>query len=115
MDVLSSLSETICLDEELEFKIKIIINELVTNYFIHEEKNSYVRLLAKTKGNCIFIALLEDSRGFDLSAALHCKSISEEKPVLCESGRGLRIVSLLSDALRYNRKGNIIAIHVNLV
>lgn len=115
VEFLSGLSDTINLDEELEFKIKIIVGELVNNYFEHEEECSYVRLLAKPRGSFISIVLLEDSRGFDVSAALGAGNISEEKTLMNESGRGLHIVSILSDAMRHNRKGNIIAIHVNLV
>jgi Anti-sigma regulatory factor (Ser/Thr protein kinase) len=115
VEFLSGLSDTLYLDEELEFKIKIIVGELVNNYFEHEEECSHVRILAKPRGSCISIALLEDSHGFDVSAAISAGNISEEKTLMNESGRGLHIVSMLSDALRYNRKGNIIAIHVNLV
>ena len=115
LDFLSRLSDTVCMNEELEFKIKIIINELVTNYFMHEEECSFVRVLAKPRDGFISIVLLENSLGFDISAALHAGNISEEKTLMNESGRGLQIVSILSDTLRYNRKGNVVAIHVNLV
>jgi Anti-sigma regulatory factor (Ser/Thr protein kinase) len=114
-EFLSGIQGTVSLNEELEFKIKIIVGELVNNYFEHEEKTSYVRILAKARGGHICIALLEDSTGFDVSAAIASRNISEEKAAVSECGRGLYIVSELSDVLKHNRKGNIIAIHVNLV
>lgn len=114
---LENLSENIILNEETEFKIKIIVSELVTNCFRHEEAGCFVHVLGKPANGCISIALLRDGPGFNISAALSscCCNISEENRDLKETGRGLHIVSVLSDVLRYNRRGNIIAIKVNLV
>ena len=114
-DFLANLSDTVYLNEEMEFKIKIIVGELVTNCFKHDEQNSWVRFMAKPRGHFISIVLMEDGIGFDVSAALRSCVLGGETASLCENGRGLYIVSTLSDVLRYNRKGNIIAIHVNLV
>ena len=113
-EFLTELSESIYINEELEFKLKIILNELVTNSFKYANSCSYVRVLAKLKGKLISIAVIDDSCGFDYSQAKQL-DISEENNIFQEGGRGIYIVDALSDYLRYNRKGNIIAIKVNLV
>lgn len=113
-EFLSELSETILINEELEFKLKIILNELVTNSFKYAKSCNYVRVMAKLKGNIISIAVIDDSCGFDYTQVKQT-DISEEKNIFQEGGRGIYIVDALSDYLRYNRKGNIIAIKVNLV
>lgn len=113
-DFLCSISDCVYLNEEIEFKLKIIINELVTNSFKYAQPNGYVRVLAKLNGTFISIAIIDDGVGFDYSK---CRDvdISEENHIMREGGRGIHIVDVLSDVLRYNRKGNIIAIKVNLV
>ncbi len=113
-EFLSSISDCVYLNEEIEFKLKIIINELVTNSFKHASPRNYVRVLAKLNGTFISIAVIDDGVGFDY-AQYRDVDISEENHIMKEGGRGIHIVDVLSDVLRYNRKGNIIAIKVNLV
>jgi anti-sigma regulatory factor (Ser/Thr protein kinase) len=113
-EFLSSISDCVYLNEEIEFKLKIIINELVTNSFKHANPRNYVRVLAKLNGTFISIAVIDDGVGFDYSQYRDV-DISEENYIMKEGGRGIHIVDVLSDVLRYNRKGNIIAIKVNLV
>ena len=112
--ILSNFTDSIFQNEELAFKLKIILNELVNNCFIHSESGSYVRILAKCKENCICFALIDDSEGFDYSK-LDKADFSSEDIQLKECGRGIHIVRKLSDTLKYNRRGNVIAIKVNLV
>ncbi len=113
-EFLSELSRSVDLNEELEFKLKIILNELVTNSFKYAKSCNYVRVLAKQKQGTISIVIIDDSCGFDYTQVKQF-DISEENNVFLEGGRGIYIVDALSDYLRYNRKGNIIAIKVNLV
>jgi anti-sigma regulatory factor (Ser/Thr protein kinase) len=113
-EFLSSISDCIYLNEEIEFKLKIIINEIVTNCFKYAKPGSYVRVLAKLNGTFVSIAIIDDGVGFDYSKYRGI-DISEENCIMKEGGRGIHIVDVLSDALRYNRKGNIIAIKVKLV
>jgi anti-sigma regulatory factor (Ser/Thr protein kinase) len=113
-EFLSELSQSISINEELEFKLKIILNELVTNSFKYAQSCNYVRVLAKLKRGVLFIVVIDDSCGFDYTQVKQV-DISEENNVNQEGGRGIYIVDALSDYLRYNRKGNIIAIKVNLV
>lgn len=113
-EFLSSISDCVYLNEEIEFKIKIIINELVTNSLKYANSSHYVRVLAKLHGTFISIAVIDDGVGFDCSKVRDI-DISEENYIMKEGGRGIHIVDVLSDFLRYNRKGNIIAIKVKLV
>jgi len=113
-EFLSELSQSISINEELEFKLKIILNELVTNSFKYAQSCNYVRVLAKLKRGVLSIVVIDDSCGFDYTQVKQV-DVSEENNVNQEGGRGIYIVDALSDYLRYNRKGNIIAIKVNLV
>jgi anti-sigma regulatory factor (Ser/Thr protein kinase) len=113
-EFLSSIADCVYLNEEIEFKLKIIINELVTNSLKYSKPSNYVRVLAKLHGTFISIAVIDDGIGFDYSKYRDV-DISEENYIMKEGGRGIHIVDVLSDVLRYNRKGNIIAIKVNLV
>lgn len=113
-EFLSSISDCVYLNEEIEFKLKIIINELVTNSFKYANPSNYVRVLAKLNGTFVSIAVIDDGVGFDCSKIRNV-DISEENYIMKEGGRGIHIVEVLSDVLRYNRKGNIIAIKVKLV
>lgn len=113
-EFLNSISDCVYLNEEIEFKLKIIINELVTNSLKYAKPCSYVRVLAKLQNTFISIAVIDDGLGCDYSK-IRDIDISEENYIMKEGGRGIHIVDVLSDVLRYNRKGNIIAIKVNLV
>lgn len=113
-EFLSELSHLVSLNEELEFKLKIILNELVTNSFKYAKSCNYVRVLAKLRGDVILIAVIDDGCGFNYDQVKQVDA-SEEGNIYMEGGRGIYIVDALSDYLRFNRKGNIIAIKVNLV
>jgi len=111
---LADLAESIFVNEELEFKLKIIMNELVTNSSKYARSCNYVRIMAKLKDGTISIVLIDDGCGFDYSQVKET-DIAKVNDFFHEGGRGIYIVDALCDYLRYNRKGNIIAIKVNLV
>ena len=112
-DFLFTVSNVVFLNEELVFKIKLIVKELVTNSFKYARPCSYVRVMAKLNRTSLSIAVMDDGAGFDFLAARACCPAKTDP--LRESGRGIYLVDVFSDRIRCNRKGNIIAIKVNLV
>lgn len=101
------------------FELKVILNELLLNAIKHgvkEDKSRYVRVIAAIrKDNSVFIMVEDEGSGCDYDIILKNENDCCSNPVydLCdakETGRGLLIVKNLCDRIRYNRKGNRVAV-----
>jgi len=89
-------------------EIKLILSELLSNAVIHGNKkiiNKRVYLKLELKEKSVFAKILDEGRGFD-----HVKYIANYKHdknlIKKESGRGIKIVSYLADAIAFNALGN---------
>ncbi|MDO5713849.1 MAG: ATP-binding protein [Tissierellia bacterium] len=96
-------------DENLRFDLNLIINELVVNGVLHGNqgnRNKWVSLDIGLMYDCIEIRVKDEGKGIDYDPQKYCLN---EK--LC-SGRGLILVSALSDKLVFEE--NEVIVIVNL-
>lgn len=105
--------EGICTKQDTLFEIKVILNELIQNAMCHGNKNDdvkSVKLNVKIEGDNICIVVEDEGEGYNFKQLL--SSIKNDKPVGCdvcdlkESGRGMVLVTSLSEKISFNAKGN---------
>ena len=105
--VLGFIKSRVNLKEEMEYDIKLILNELLLNAVIHG--NRYCRdkrvdiKLDILKNGKMMLAVNDQGEGFSYLSFQHRRPILDPEQ---EGGRGLNIIQALSDEVRYNKKGN---------
>ncbi|HHX18595.1 MAG TPA: ATP-binding protein [Clostridium sp.] len=105
--------EGICTKQDILFEVKVILNELIQNAICHGNKNDTiksVKLNVKIDGDNICIIVEDEGEGYNFRQLLN--SIKNDKPINCdvcdlkESGRGMILVTNLSEKIIFNAKGN---------
>lgn len=99
---------------ETKYNIKLVLNELIYNGLKYTDSGKGVKMMAKLKEEKIAVAIKDFGCGFD-HRAVRDNDIKNDAAIYDEHGRGIYICSSVCDDFRYNRKGNIIAIKLNLV
>jgi serine/threonine-protein kinase RsbW len=94
-------------DPSICFVAELLVREALTNAVVHgsqADPGKQVRCSVRLKGRRLLIAVSDDGAGFDWRAARH-------KPVgsLDISGRGASILRQYADWVRYNDRGNAVA------
>jgi anti-sigma regulatory factor (Ser/Thr protein kinase) len=88
------------------FAAELLVREALTNAVMHgsgADPDKHVRCALRLRGNSLFIAVADDGEGFDWRAA-GTKARKEDD---C-SGRGLEILHLYADRVRFSGKGNVV-------
>lgn len=105
------------ISEDIEFEIKVVLNELILNAIKHgnkENSNKYVKIaVAINSENQLLLIIEDEGQGYNSDCLLENTICSIEDIDLCEmkvSGRGLMIVKNLCDKVKINKKGNRIII-----
>ena len=104
------------LDESTIFDLKVILNELILNSIVHGNKNNSkkcVSIKACIYRSSIAFIIEDEGCGCDFASIIKrendlCKN--DDIDLLCESCRGILIVSKISDIIKYNNKGNKISV-----
>lgn len=98
------------LEDDEVFEIKLILNELVSNAFIHGNKGSakkYIELdIKEVDPFSLKISVNDQGEGWNYHTVLNKFDSSKPNIALDEHGRGLIIVSNLCESLVFNEKGN---------
>jgi serine/threonine-protein kinase RsbW len=99
------------ISDEDRYELKLIFSELLFNALIHgnnKDSSKYVTLSVEIlPPNTIYSSIKDEGDGFDYNAILkQCASPSTEKEIFNESGRGIQLVSKLTDKLCFNSIGN---------
>lgn len=114
-EILKSLfDEGICTKQDILFEIKVILNELIQNAICHGNKNDViksVKLNVKIEGDNICIVVEDEGEGYNFKQLLSSinkndESINCDVQDLKESGRGMILVTNLSEKISFNAKGN---------
>jgi serine/threonine-protein kinase RsbW len=94
-----------CVDS---FAGELLLREALTNAVVHgsqRDPRKLVRCVVRLKRRSLLIAVADDGGGFDWRAARGRLAESSD----C-SGRGTEILRKFADHVRYNGKGNVVAI-----
>ena len=92
-------------DARLE-NLAICLEELLSNAFIHgnrKDKDRLIRVRMKFDSEKLLLSVRDEGEGFD--GKNYLEKIREEQPSIPEK-RGLFVVDLLMDEVRFNKKGN---------
>jgi len=99
------------ISDEDRYDLKLIFSELLFNALIHgnnEDSNKQVTLCVEILPlNIIFSSIQDEGNGFNYKNILErCEGAPTEEDIFSESGRGIRLVSKLTDKLSFNSLGN---------
>ena len=86
------------------FAAELLVREALTNAVMHgslADPGKSVRCTLRLRGNSLFISVADDGDGFDWRAGSTTASTD------C-SGRGLEILRLYADRVRFSGKGNVV-------
>lgn len=98
--------------EDMQFEMKVILNELILNAVKHGNRgdcNKFVKISAGLIRNAYVVFVIEDEgNGYDHSCIQNKPQFPSDSEIQCmqETGRGIFIVSSLSDKVKFNKKGN---------
>jgi len=87
--------------------LKLIFSELLYNAVVHgnkEDKNKKVYVNVKVISGCLSASIRDEGGGFDYNKAIEyaCGDAALEN----EHGRGMLLVTSLTDNVHFNKKGN---------
>ena len=102
--VILGIEEEKHLSDEQMYRIRLILSELVMNIFKYSDAKE-VRLSAEYKQNKLHIVLADDGSGFEARSVIR-RDIKQQEVLLKENGRGVYLVRMMTDTLRYSEEGN---------
>lgn len=96
---------------EDRYELKLIFSELLFNALIHgnkEDSNKHVTFCVEIlPKNIIFSSVQDEGKGFDYKKILkQCSTVATDNDIFSETGRGIKLVSKLTDKLSFNSIGN---------
>jgi serine/threonine-protein kinase RsbW len=89
------------------FAAELLVREALTNAVVHgchSDPNKQVRCFLRLKGRHLLIAVQDDGDGFDWRAARGKTAAFPD-----DSGRGMEILRKYANHVRYNERGNVVA------
>lgn len=93
------------LNEALNSRIQLAVNEAVTNAVVHGNKlNSAqkVEVMAKIEKNTVVIWVQDEGKGFDAAAV---PDPTEEDRLLNQGGRGVYLMQQYADEVTFEKQG----------
>lgn len=99
------------ISSEDRYDLKLIYSELLFNAVIHgnnKDINKYVTLSVEVlPSNVIVSSIQDEGEGFDYKNLLdECSLETTQDNIFNENGRGIKLVSCLTDKLSFNSTGN---------
>jgi len=119
--IISYLENSVGINSDQSFDVKIILNELLQNAIEHGNllncnKRVYMDVCIREK-DILSITIRDQGQGFDVHKILNVENnhIDDDIMELPEFGRGLLIVRSLCDDISFNHRGNCIKVKKRLV
>jgi len=109
--LLSLLRASMALDEEQEYHVRLVMNELLANIFNYSLPEK-VRMNAVLKDGVLTIVFQNNGQGFEYETVLE-RDVLHADP-MCENGRGVYLVRLIADHLEYSKNGKRVKVCMNL-
>lgn len=100
--------------EDTLFDMRLAIDEALANAITHGNKSRpelFVTVRWKITNTEVVLQVADEGAGFDPST-VPCPA--EEQQLLCPKGRGLFLIRNKMDAIRFNKKGNVITMEKRL-
>lgn len=109
--LLGLLKASTRLDEEQEYHVRLVINELLANIFCYAFPEK-VRMKADLQDGRLTIVFQNNGQGFAYDEVLG-RDVLHEDP-MCENGRGVYLVRLIADDLEYSKNGKRVKVCIDL-
>jgi anti-sigma regulatory factor (Ser/Thr protein kinase) len=120
---LNELNEAICsvirgverekkLDDEQEYRIRLVLSELVVNIFKYSDANE-VKLQAEYGQDGLHIVLADDGSGFETGPVVS-RNVTTREFLMNENGRGVYLVKMMTDSFHYSESGNTVDVTLKL-
>lgn len=100
------------LSEEQEYRIRLVMSELVINIFKYSDANE-VKIRAEYGPDGLRILLRDNGTGFE-SAPYVERNVTRREFLLHENGRGVYLVRMMTDSLIYSEAGNAVDVTLKL-
>jgi anti-sigma regulatory factor (Ser/Thr protein kinase) len=112
--VIGGVSRQAPLSDERRYNIALILNELLVNSFQHARPTprTPVFVHVELSGGCLRIVVTDSGAGFEFTQQL--SAADDADVLLCERGRGLKLVRALCSDIRYNDCGNSVEVSIAL-
>lgn len=112
--ILSSLSSGHNIDEAGLFNVRLVLNELITNAFLHgnaceKGRSVIVAVDRENDGSELTISVEDNGNGFDAGLAP-----VQTGATLKDHGRGLILVRALTRDMSFNERGNRICVRMSM-
>lgn len=111
--ILGSLTGGREMDEARLFNIRLVLNELITNAFIHGNDRAGGRPVTvavnRNEDGSLDIAVEDGGEGFETSRAS-----DSPKHAMMDHGRGLLLVRALTREMTFNERGNRVRVRMNM-
>lgn len=107
-EMLDSIRQWHIIAEDEFFAVRLICNELVANSIFHGNKgfsNKTIKVTINALDDAmISITVRDEGVGFDY------KNSKSDDDIMCENGRGLMLISEMSEGVEYNENGSSITV-----
>ncbi|MEA4854475.1 MAG: ATP-binding protein [Christensenella sp.] len=100
------------LDEEQQYRIRLVMSELVMNIFKYSEADT-VSINAGYANHQLKIEFRDNGKGFESAPAMQ-RDVRSSDLLMCESGRGIFLVRSIADSLQYTKHGNGVVVTLRL-
>ncbi|MEA5004579.1 MAG: ATP-binding protein [Christensenella sp.] len=110
--IIAGVGQEMILNDEQEYKIRLVMNELVMNIFKYSDADK-VSVCADYYDMQLKIQLEDNGSGFE-SKKITERNVQDENLLMCESGRGVFLVKIMADSLKYSEVGNAVAVTLKL-
>ncbi|MDL2237620.1 ATP-binding protein [Christensenellaceae bacterium OttesenSCG-928-K19] len=110
--LVAAVRERIPLDEEKEYRIRLVCKELLTNILSYSDAEDIMLSAALEKGK-LTITIKDDGSGFQYTHVLE-RDCRDNGEMMKESGRGIFLVRMMSEDISFNEKGNAVKVTLDL-
>ena len=110
--VISGVERERKLSEEQEYRIRLVLSELVVNIFKYSDADE-VRLEAEHGPEGLHIALKDNGGGFESTPYVE-RNVTAQEFLMHENGRGVYLVRMMTDSLTYSESGNAVDVTLKL-
>lgn len=107
------LREEVKMDEEQEYRVRLVVNELLVNIFQYSCPHK-VSMTMDYHDHMLTLVFLNDGKGFAYEEVLK-KSIDDPDCIMSEGGRGVALVRGMSDFLEYGSEGKKVKVGLKLL
>lgn len=111
--LITAIREKAHINDEIEYKIRLIVKELLTNVLSYSDADR-VTINAAVDGAKLILTIEDNGSGFKYAEIME-RDVTGDDFLMCEGGRGIFLVRMMSDSVCFNDKGNRVQVGLSLV